>query len=52
MGSCGGVSRRHKWGRSGVRTFSCKRCDEEWDEEFWEGGLGGGQLLESKKLKV
>lgn len=27
--------------------------EEEWDEELWEGGLGGGQRLDcEKKIKV
>jgi hypothetical protein len=28
------------------------RREEKLDEELWEGGPGGGQLLDCKKIKV
>jgi hypothetical protein len=39
-------------GRPGVGASSWRQGVEEWDEELWEGKLGGKQWLDCKKLKV
>jgi hypothetical protein len=35
-----------------VGTSSWRQGEEEWDEELWEGKLGGGVMTGMKKIKV
>jgi hypothetical protein len=39
-------------GLEGRWTSSWRHREKEWDEELWEGGLGGGQQLDYKTIKV